>query len=359
MSSEERNPPAGRGASRNLPGRFVRQRVEPFDDGWGSLDEPAARVETTVTPEPARSILTSNDSPDIPFGRSINPYRGCEHGCSYCFARPSHAYLDLSPGLDFESRIVSKPNAAALLRAALGKPGYRCETIALGANTDPYQPVERRLRITRGVLEVLAECGHPVSVVTKSNLVLRDLDLLASMAADGLAAVLVSITTLDRKLARRMEPRAPTPERRLAALRALGEAGVPCAVLASPMIPGLNDHELERILEAAARAGVRGASYLVVRLPHELKPLFTEWLERHYPDRAARVLHRIRELRDGRLNDPRFGSRMRGTGPYADLLRRRFEVATRRLGLDRERIVLDTTRFRVPLRPGDPRRLFA
>jgi len=344
---------------RNVTGRFERYPVTPFDDGWGGLDEAAPPLETTVTPEPSRTILTTNESPDIPFRRSINPYKGCEHGCVYCFARPSHAFLDLSPGLDFESRIFSKPNAAELLRHALRKPSYRCEALALGANTDPYQPVERRLRITRSILEVLAEFRHPVTIVTKSNMVLRDLDLLAPMARDGLAAVFVSVTTLDRTLARRMEPRAPTPRRRLDALRGLHEAGVPTGVLASPMIPALNDHELERILEAAAEAGTRSASYLMLRLPHELKQLFVDWLEQHYPDRAGKVLGRIRESRGGQLNDPRFGSRMHGEGNYARLLSRRFDVACRRLGFRRETIGLDTSQFRVPPQPGDQKRLFA
>jgi DNA repair photolyase len=348
----------GRGAVRNVPGRFERFHVTPFDDGWGGLDEVAPPIETTVTPEPTRTILTTNDSPDIPFDRSINPYKGCEHGCVYCFARPSHSFLGLSPGLDFESRIFSKPRAAELLRETLRKPSYRCEVLALGANTDPYQPVERRLRITRGILKVLAEFRHPFTIVTKSNMILRDLDLLAPMARDGLAAVFVSVTTLDRKLARRMEPRAPTPERRLAAIRRLSDAGVPVGVLASPMIPALNDHELEQILEAAAAAGASSASFLLVRLPHELKQMFEEWLEAHYPERTKKVLSRIREVRGGRLNDPRFGSRMRGRGTHADVLSRRFEVACRRLEFDPERIELDTSKFRVPAAPGDQARLF-
>ncbi len=338
----------GRGAAGNPPGRFQPAAVVPFDDGWGSLDEPAPALETTVTAEPARTILTPNESPDVPFDRSVNPYKGCEHGCIYCFARPSHAYLDLSPGLDFESRIFSKPAAPDLLRSELRRRGYRCEPIALGANTDPYQPVETELRITRGILEVLAEHRHPVMVVTKSHRVLRDLDLLQPMAADGLAAVYLSITTLDRVLARRMEPRAPTPERRLQAVAALASAGVPVGVLASPMIPGLNDHELERILEAATRAGARTANTILVRLPHEVKGLFVDWLRTHYPEREKKVLGRIREARGGRLNDPRFGERMRGSGPYAALLGRRFEVACRRLGLDLERPVLTCSKFRVP-----------
>ena len=360
MSGDESKGPRGRGAVRNVPGRFERFPVTPFDDGWGNLDEPAPKIETTITGEAARTILTTNDSPDIPFNRSINPYRGCEHGCSYCFARPSHAYLDLSPGLDFETRIFSKPNAAALLRQAMRKPSYRCETVALGTNTDAYQPVERRLRITRAILEALAEFRHPVVVVTKSNMVVRDLDLLAPMARERRAAAFVSVTTLDRTLARRMEPRAPTPERRLEAIRTMSRAGVPVGVLASPMIPGLNDHELENILEAAAEAGAVRSSYLLLRLPHELKRVFVDWLESHYPSRAGRVLARIRDLRDGALNDPRFGSRMRGEGILADLLQRRYEVASRRLGLgERTELRLDCSGFRVPPQTGDQGRLFA
>jgi DNA repair photolyase len=346
----------GRGAVIDPPGRFEPRRVVALDDGWGELPPPA--VATTVTPEPARTILSTNDSPDVPFDRSINPYKGCEHGCVYCFARPTHAYLGLSPGIDFETRIFSKPNAPELLRQELGRARYRCAVIALGANTDPYQPAERRLGLTRGILEVLAAHRHPVSVVTKSNLVLRDLDLLGPMAADGLALVLVSITTLDRELARKMEPRAPTPERRLEALGALAEARVPTGVLASPMIPGLNDHELERILEASARAGASFAGYVLVRLPHEVRELFSAWLEAHYPGRAGRVLKLIRETHEGRLYDPSFHRRMRGTGPYAMLLRRRFEVATSRLGLGHEPPPLDVTRFRVPGRSAGQGSLF-
>jgi DNA repair photolyase len=341
-----------------VPGRFERHVVEPYDDGWGSLAPEPGRLETTVTAEPARTILTTNDSPDVPFDRSINPYRGCEHGCIYCFARPSHAFLDLSPGLDFETRIFAKLEAPGLLRRELARPGYRCEAVALGANTDPYQPAERRLRITRRILEVLAECDHPVSIVTKSNLVLRDLDVLGPMAARGLAAIYVSITTLDLDLARRMEPRAPTPGRRLEALRGASAAGVPVGVLASPMIPGINDTELEAILEAAAAAGASTAGMILVRLPHEVRRLFEDWLVAHYPDRAKRVLHRLREMRGGRLNDPRFGTRMSGEGVHAELLQRRFDVACRRLRLDLDRPALDTTRFRPPAAPAAQGRLF-
>jgi len=356
---EIRLPPIkGRGAVRNVCGRFESHEVTPFDDGWGSLDETAPRLTTTVTPLRSRGILTRNDSPDIPFEVSINPYQGCEHGCIYCFARPTHAYHDLSPGLDFESRIFFKGDAPELLRKALRKPDYRVSPIALGTNTDPYQPVERRLRIMRGILEVLGEFRHPLSIVTKSNLVLRDLDLLGPMAAQGLVSVYLSVTTLDRTLARRMEPRAATPERRLQTLASLTVAGVPTGVLASPMIPGLNDAEIESILEEAAQSGARSAGYILLRLPYEVKQLFVEWLDVHYPDRKKKILSRLAEMRGGRLNDPRFGSRMRGEGPHADLLRRRFELACRRYGLNVERTELDRSRFRIPARAGDQLALF-
>jgi len=349
----------GRGAVSNPAGRFEARRVVPLEEGEGPpAEEGPPRLPTTVTSEVTRSIITRNDSPDVPFDQSINPYRGCEHGCVYCFARPTHAYLGLSPGLDFETRIFSKPEAPRILREELRRSGYRCQVIALGANTDPYQPAERELRITRGILEILAEHRHPVAIVTKSDLVARDLDLLGPMAASGLACVLVSITTLDRALARRMEPRAATPERRLEAIRSLAAAGVPAGVLTSPMIPGLNDSELEKILEASAAAGARSAGYVLLRLPLEIKDLFREWLEAHYPLKAGRVLSLVRDTRGGRLYDSAFGTRMRGTGPQADLLRRRFEVACRRLGLRREPLALDTTLFRVPPRAGDQIRLF-
>jgi len=347
-----------RGAVGNPEGRFEVRRVEPFDDGWAPADPAPAPLRTTVTPEAARSIVTRNDSPDVPFTQSINPYRGCEHGCIYCFARPSHSYLGLSPGLDFESRIFSKPDAPELLRGELRRPRYRCSVIVLGANTDPYQPVERGLGLTRSLLGVLREHRHPVTVVTKSNLVLRDLDLLAPMAREGLALVLVSVTTLDRGLARRMEPRAPTPERRLEALGALRRAGVPTGLLASPIIPALNDHEIERIVEAAAGVGAGFVRYLLVRLPWELKGLFSDWLETHYPARRNKVLNMLRASRGGRLNDPRFGRRMRGEGPFAEMLARRFETALRRHGLASEPPELRTDLFRLPSRPGDQRPLF-
>lgn len=344
MSRDKRK--RGRGAVSNPTGRYERFQQVPFDDGWGSADSEPPAISTTVTTEQARTIITTNDSPDVPFDRSINPYKGCEHGCIYCFARTTHAYMGLSPGLDFESRIFSKPNAPALLRRELGRAGYQCrEALALGANTDPYQPAERKLEITRGLLEVLAELQHPVSIVTKSNLVLRDVDILRPMAEKNLANVMVSVTTLDRSLARTMEPRAPTPARRLQAMKALVQAGVPVGVLASPMIPGLNDAEMEAILEASAEAGATTAGYILIRLPLEVKDLFIEWLETNYPTKASRVLQLVRESRDGKLYDAQFGARMRGSGPYAEILERRFQVACRRLGLGDRGPELDTSRF--------------
>jgi DNA repair photolyase len=357
-ATDARVPRRGRGATRNPEGRFEVRRRLPVEDRWWIEDEAPPAIPTTVTPETTRTILARNDSPDIGFDRSINPYRGCEHGCVYCFARPTHAYLGLSPGLDFETRIISKPEAARLLEAELRRPGYRCEVVALGANTDPYQPVERDLRITRGVLEVLAACDHPVAIITKSSLVLRDLDLLAPMAARRLAGVAVSVTTLDPDLARRMEPRAATPARRLRTIRALSDAGVPVTVLASPMIPAINDAELEAILAAAAAAGARSAGYILIRLPHELKDLFADWLATHRPLRARRALSLIRAAHGGALYDPAFGRRMKGEGPYADLLARRFATACRRFGLRGRDFELDTTRFKPPRRAGDQMGLF-
>lgn len=362
MSRESNGGPglesAGRGAVRNVPGRFEKIRLSSFDDGWGTLDLPVGRLKTVVTQETARTIVSHNESPDIPFRSSINPYKGCEHGCVYCFARPSHAFLDLSPGLDFESRIFAKPNAAELLRETFRKRGYRPEVIALGANTDPYQPVERKLELTRSLLEVFVEFSHPLIIVTKSNLVLRDLDLLRSMAKHSLVSVFLSITTLDRDLARRMEPRAPTPERRLEALRGLHENGVPVGVLASPMIPAINDHELEAILDAAVAAGATTGSYLLLRLPHELKAMFDDWLREHFPDRAEKVLGRLREIGNGSLYDSSFGLRMHGQGQHAELLRRRFQIAARRLGLGMQESIHDVSHFRVPPEAGGQGRLF-
>ncbi len=348
----------GRGAVSNPAGRFEALREEAFDDGWDARDPPPERVPTEVIIDRTKSIIARNDSPDIPFDRSINPYRGCEHGCIYCFARPSHAYLGFSPGLDFETKIVAKPEAAGLLRRELRKRGYEVGPLALGSNTDPYQPVERDLRITRQLLEVLSEARHPTGIVTKSALILRDLDIIVPMAKEGLAQVMVSVTTLRRDLARAMEPRAAAPARRLATIVALREAGVPVGVLASPMIPGLNDSELEAILEAAADAGAGSAGFILVRLPHELKELFSEWLETHVPTRAAHVESLIRDTRGGRLYEARFGERMRGQGPYAELLANRFRVASRRYGLDRKHPPFRLDLFRPPRAPGAPRSLF-
>jgi DNA repair photolyase len=327
------HPKKGRGAQSNPPGRFNPQQTERVDDGWYSEETPAS-IATSVECDRARSVITSNDSPDIPFSQSINPYRGCEHGCVYCYARPSHAYLGLSSGLDFESRLFYKQDAAELLKAELSRRGYVCKPITLGANTDPYQPVERRLRVTRSILEVLARCRHPVSIVTKGALVLRDVDVLADLARDGLVTVAVSLTTLSAETKRTLEPRAASPQARLRAVRELNAAGVPTGVMVAPVIPAVTDHEIEAILEAAAEARARWAGYVLLRLPYDVKDLFREWLEAHFPDRAEHVMSLVRQMREGRDNDPRFGSRMRGTGPFAELLRKRFKVACRRHGLD-------------------------
>ena len=347
-----------RGATHAPQGRFEREEREAFDDGWTTEDEVASPRETTVTEERARSIISKNDSPDVPFTHSINPYRGCEHGCIYCYARPSHSYLELSPGLDFETKLFAKTNAVELLRKEFSAHGYVPSPIALGANTDCYQPVERGYRLTRGILEVLAECNHPVTIVTKSALVERDLDLLAPMAKKNLVKVFVSIGSLDRTLARRLEPRAASPQRRIDTLRALSSAGVPCGVMVAPIVPALSDKCIEEVLEAAASAGARTAAYIVMRLPHELKDLFRDWLAVHYPLRAEHVMSVVNQLRGGRDNDPRFGQRMTGTGLFADLLGQRFTIACKRLGLDgrdrggRETPDLDTTLFRPPSAAG-------
>jgi DNA repair photolyase len=340
----------GRGAALNPEGRFESLAREAFDDGWDTpVEEQASRPRTTVTAEHAKSVLTRNDSPDVPFTFSINPYRGCEHGCIYCYARPSHAYLELSPGLDFETRLFAKVNAAELLRKELARPGHRVEPIAIGVNTDAYQPIEREWRITRQVLDVLAECEHPCTLITKNAMIERDLDLLAPMAQKNLVQAFVSVTTLDHDLARRMEPRAAAPRRRLQAIRRLAAAGVPVGVMVAPVIPFLTDSELESTLEAAAEAGAQSAGYVLMRLPWELKALFRDWLEHHFPLKAAHVMSRVRQMRGGRENDPAFGSRMRGEGLLAELIEKRFDIACSRLGLNRERrAALDTTRFKPP-----------
>jgi DNA repair photolyase len=340
-------PPRGRGATFAPASRYLDVEREDFDDGWEAADAPP-RLATTVTPERARTIISRNQSPDLPFSQSINPYRGCEHGCVYCYARPTHAYLDLSPGLDFESRLYAKTNAAELLRAELARPGYECSPLALGANTDAYQPIERRLRLTRSILEVLLEVRHPVTLVTKSALVERDVDLLAALAAENLAEVFVSITTLDHALARRMEPRATAPRRRVETIRRLTAAGIPTGVMFAPAIPGLNDDALEDVLAAAAGAGASAAAYIVLRLPLEISPLFRTWLAEHYPLRAGKVMSHVQGMRGGRDYDSSFGARMKGQGAVAALLARRFEQAVRRVGLKRTRSPLDITRFRAP-----------
>jgi DNA repair photolyase len=376
----------GRGSLSNPAGRFERTGIEAVDDGWSSeatveelagggdaaaspapgspvVGEPAAAepsvrdpadeaiesIATTTQPDRARGVITTNDSPDVGFSQSINPYRGCEHGCIYCYARPSHAYMGLSAGLDFETKLFYKADAAKVLEAELSHPRYVCQPIMLGANTDPYQPVERRLQVTRSVLTVLAKCRHPVAIVTKGVLVARDIDLLADMARQNLVSVAISLTTLEASIKRTLEPRAASPQARLKIVRQLSEAGVPVGVLVAPIVPAITDHETESILEAAAEAGARGAGYVLLRLPYEVKDLFREWLAQHYPERASHVMSLVRDARGGRDNDPNFGTRMRGTGPYAELLRTRFQLACRRLGLDSSRSEgLATHHFRRP-----------
>lgn len=351
-------PIKGRGAASRIPGRFEKQIRNGEDDGWGSVYEDLpSKPETTVTEERARSIVSRNDSPDIAFAQSLNPYRGCEHGCVYCFARPSHAYLELSPGLDFETRLFAKTNAAERLRDELGKPSYRCSTIALGINTDAYQPIERRYRITRECLEVLAETRHPVSFITKSALIERDTELLAAMARERLVHVYFSVTSLDNRLSAKMEPRAAAPHARLRAMRRLHEAGVPVGVMVAPVIPMISDHELERILEAAWENGARAAGYVLLRLPHELKDVWREWLALHYPERAAHVISLLQQMHGGRDYDSRFGHRMRGDGPFADLLAQRFARAHARLGFGRLPR-LDASAFRPPRAPSPQGQLF-
>ena len=337
----------GRGTTVNPPNRFERARVDAFDDGWDLPEDSAPKPQTMLIRDATRSIISRNDSPDIAFEQSVNPYRGCEHGCIYCFARPSHAYLGFSAGLDFETKIVFKPEAPRLLEKELSRASYKPNVIVLGSNTDPYQPVERTLALTRAVLEVLERFRNPVSIITKSAGVLRDADILSRMAARNLAKVYISVTTLDSVLARAMEPRAASPARRLAAITELSALGIPAGVMASPMIPGVNDAELESILEAAAKAGAHSAHTTLVRLPHELAPLFTDWLEKHLPGRASHVLSLIRQSRAGRLNDPSFHSRFTGSGPYAQMLHQRFARAAKQFGLEGGDTALDCSQFNV------------
>lgn len=350
----------GRGAASNPAGRFEPTACEAHDDGWGSLELPPEAPVTTVRPELARKIVTRNRSPDIPFTQSINPYRGCEHGCVYCYARPGHAYVNHSPGLDFETRLYYKRDAASLLEKELRSRSYRCSPIALGANTDPYQPIERKYRVTRDILESLSACNHPATIVTKgAALIERDIDLLADMASRSLMAVFISVTTLEESLKRRLEPRAAAVGARLRTIRRLAGAGIPVGVMMAPVIPALTDHELERIMQRAAEAGAVAAGYVMLRLPHEVAPLFREWLDVHEPLRAAHVMSRVKELRGGRDNDPRFGSRLVGEGQFARLFRQRFELARRRHGLDREQdFRLDTSAFSPPQASGPQQSLF-
>jgi DNA repair photolyase len=347
----------GRGAQSNASGRFEAEARVTFDDGWQSLDD-LPPFKTTVALDASRKVITRNESPDIGFDRSINPYRGCEHGCVYCFARPTHAYLGMSPGLDFESKLFAKPDAPALLEKELSATGYEPKMIAIGTNTDPYQPIERDHKIMRGILEVLERAGHPVGIVTKSALVTRDIDILSRMAERNLVKVALSVTSLDLKLARTMEPRASTPPKRLEALRQLSAAGIPTTVMVAPVIPALNDSEIERILDSAAHAGVKEASYVLLRLPLEVRDLFREWLMAHYPDRYRHVFTLIREMRGGRDYDSQWGTRMKGTGPMAWMIGRRFEMACERLGLNKRRSKLTTDHFARPPRRGQQLSLF-
>jgi DNA repair photolyase len=339
----------GRGSSSNVAGRFDSLTLEKADDGWYQ-DEVVESLSETVLPDRARSVITSNDSPDVGFDVSINPYRGCAHGCVYCFARPSHAYLGLSPGLDFETKLFYKADAVNILEAELAKPRYVCKPIALGINTDGYQPLEKRLEVTRGILAVLTRCRHPVTIVTKSALIVRDLDLLTDLAKDQLVSVMVSVTSLTNDIKRTLEPRTASPQARLRVIQQLSEAGVPVGVLVAPVIPAITDHEMEDILAAAKQAGANRAGYVLLRLPHELKIIFREWLAEHYPDRAKHVMSLINQSRGGKDYDSQFGTRMRGTGPYAELLRTRFDLAKRKLGFAgaEQRYELDTSLFRPP-----------
>lgn len=342
----------GRGASVNPDSRFSQYEHEAFDDGWDCIDDDQPKLKTWVTEETAKTVITYNQSPDLPFDRSINPYRGCEHGCSYCYARPTHAYLDLSPGLDFESRLYAKTNVVERLKKELGAKKYRCKPVVLGANTDPYQPVEKNLQLTRGILEVLNECRHPVIIVTKSSLVERDIDLLSEMAEHSLAEVMVSVTTLNRDLARRMEPRAAAPGRRLETIGKLAEAKIPVGVMVAPVIPQLTDTEMESILKDSAERGAASAAYIMLRLPREVGDIFEDWLHNHYPLKAEHVLGSVRDVHDGKTNDSRFGSRLKGTGSYASVIAQRFQLCSSRLGLNREHEALDTTLFRPPREKG-------
>jgi len=352
-----RDPLHGRGARTNASGRYERFAREAFDDGWSA--EELRPLETIVTPELAKTIISTNQSPDISFDQSINPYRGCEHGCIYCYARPNHAYVGLSPGIDFETKLFVKANAAELLQREFSKPSYRPRTIMMGGVTDIYQPIERGYGVTRSLLEVMERWRHPVALITKSQLVIRDIDILARLAERGLAKAAISVTTLDRRISRVMEPRAAAPHRRIEAIRMLADAGVPTTVMVAPIVPAINDREIEAILEECAKAGASSAGYVVLRLPLEIKDLFREWLAQHFPDRQTRVMTLVRQMRGGRDYDPEWGKRQKGEGPYAQLIADRFGKAIRRLGLDKPRLALDHTQFRRPLEAGGQTDLFA
>jgi len=356
MSSRIPSQPKGRGATSNVVRRFSELQREDLDDGWS--EEEQSPIRTELFTDNSRTIITRNQSPDVPFTQSINPYKGCEHGCCYCFARPTHAYLDLSPGLDFESKIFTKPDAAGLLATELGKRNYIPDVIALGANTDAYQPVERQLGITRAILEVLQAHRHPVAIITKSSLIERDIDILAPMAEAGLVKILVSVTTLDRELSRKLEPRAAAPQRRLQTITRLQQAGIPVGILMAPIIPVLNDNELETILSQSAGAGAESAGYVMLRLPHEIKELFQDWLQQHYPLKAEHVMNRVRDLRGGKAYQSTFGERMTGRGQYAELIAQRFSLACNKVGLNREVRELDCSQFQVPPKAGDQMGLF-
>ncbi len=347
----------GRGTANRVDARYLENTREDTDDGW-DLPEENQILQTTVTVEKPKTIISHNNSPDIPFESSINPYRGCEHGCVYCYARPTHAYMDLSPGIDFETKLFAKPDAPVLLKKEISKPGYHCTPIALGTNTDPYQPVEREWKITRQIIETLHECNHPLTIVTKSWLVERDIDLLSEMAQKNLAQVFISVTTLDHDLARKLEPRATAPHRRLETLASLHNAGIPTGVMFAPVIPALNDTEMENVLAHAADTGVINAGYVMLRLPHEVKLLFREWLDTHYPLKTDHVMNMVKDIRGGRENDPNFKSRMRGQGVFADMIEQRFRKTCQRLGLNKKHIKLDTTLFSSPVSDRQQLQLF-
>lgn len=353
------NPPKGRGAGGNREGRFAVTTRHAEHDGWADEDPGPPDPRTVVAEERARSVISRNQSPDIPFDRSVNAYRGCEHGCSYCFARPSHAYLDLSPGLDFETRLFAKTNVAEVLRGELAKPGYHCAPIAMGTNTDPYQPIERRFRLTRAIIEVLADCGHPFTLLTKNALIERDLDLLAPLARRNLVSVALSVTTLDNRLSAKLEPRASAPHRRIQAIRRLSEAGIPTGVMFAPVIPAVNDAEMEAVLAAAREAGAQRAGMVLLRLPHEVAPIFRDWLDTHLPERAEHVMSLVRQARGGCDYDARFGQRQSGTGAWAQLVGQRFDLAARKLGFATKReFTLDGSQFVPPRKPGPQGELF-